>query len=355
MQRENTLLLDNWIFDLQRLGGISRYWAGLQRALLIDGVQFDIVSGQNSKNIFDAASSIEAGQHFVKEVSLRDRVLPVAMPKGCDHEIYHASYFYRPKCWKSRHVVTVHDLMYHKFDKRLLAYLFKYQFGEAVKSASDIVCVSHATRSDLLEFYPALERKNVQVIHNGVESLFFDRPQASQPAEKKYALYVGSRGTCKNFDYVLELAHSEYFCDQEIELIAVGSPPAGEELKKYQENGWDRNVKYLQAIDDAKLATLYVGAEFLLIPSLYEGFGLPAAEAMAAGCPVVHSGRGSLGEVVGSSELQIDEFSVSSGSKVLQRLSDPDTRQRIIETQKKRAENYRWENIVQAYKEFYFG
>ena len=76
---------------------------------------------------------------------------------------------------------------------------------------------------------------------------------------------------------------------------------------------------------------------------------------MAAGCPVVHSGKGSLGEVVGSSELRIDEFSVSSGSIVLERLSDPDTRQRIIETQKKRAENYRWENIAQAYKEFYFG
>jgi len=107
-------------------------------------------------------------------------------------------------------------------------------------------------------------------------------------------------------------------------------------------------------VSDEELIALYQLAACLVFPSLYEGFGLPVLEAMAAGCPVITSTASSLPEVAGDAALLVDPLNAQEIARAMQRvLQDEDLRRRMISDGQRRAANFSWEETARMTREIY--
>lgn len=246
-------------------------------------------------------------------------------------------------------VVTIHDLAWKRvpetmrwtglLNERLL-------MPSAIRSASAIVTDSESTARDLAEFFPdAVSR--VAIIPPASELEPVSTPPVS---ERPYMLFVGTMEPRKNLERVVQ-AFTRLHQVRNINhrLVIVGN------------RGWkDRRIRAMIAesrcaakieafekLDDDALARLYAGADFLVAPSLYEGFGLQIVEAIAFGIPIITSDRASLPEVAGDAALLVDPLSVDAMQAAMQRLiSDREERDRLAHAARERAKRFSWKTAA---------
>ncbi|HEX7893150.1 MAG TPA: glycosyltransferase family 1 protein, partial [Terriglobales bacterium] len=186
-----------------------------------------------------------------------------------------------------------------------------------------IIAVSQNTANDLVRFF-RLPTNRIQVIHNGLDHRRF-RPGAldrAKPWAKKrfgldtpFFLYVARlEHPAKNhlrlisaFEQFRARGHSPW------QLVLAGSDWHGAESihTAIERSPQRRHIRSLGFLPDEDLPELYRAADGFIYPSLYEGFGLPPIEAMACGCPVISSTRGSLAEVIGNAALTLDAENVT--------------------------------------------
>jgi glycosyltransferase involved in cell wall biosynthesis len=224
------------------------------------------------------------------------------------------------------YVVTVHDLI-RWFDVRADAPLIsrpnlrdrlhlKLDLA-GIRRADGVIAVSHATKRDLVA--AGVEADRISVVHSGVDQRRF-RPVAGRPLEDPYVLFVGTEQPRKNLATLLaafaQLRRNPQF--SRLRLIKVG-PPGGREARFRDETlaairrlGLERDVIFTGWIADEDLPRYYAAAECFVLPSLYEGFGLPALEAMACGCPVVISTDAALIEVCGGAAISVDALDTAA-------------------------------------------
>src|SRR2546423_10009497 len=245
---------------------------------------------------------------------------------------------YRRMLWRAPCplVATIHDLApFHLSDK----YDWKRMFyGRVVvrflaRRQNRIVAISENTARDIERFF-RIQRDRITVIHNGLEhERFFSAPRERARAD------IASRYQL-NQPFFLYVARLEHPAKNHLPLIA-----AFEKFKNSTGSDWQlalagsdwhgaetihaattrssfaTDIRTLGFVDDERLPDLYRAAEVFVYPSLYEGFGLPPIEAMACGCPVISSTRGSLGEVVEKAAAIIDPEDVQSMAKELRILA----------------------------------
>lgn len=201
-------------------------------------------------------------------------------------------------------VLTVHDLtwLYYpktlKWDNRIIFPLF---FKRSLVKADRIIAVSASTAKGIKEFIPELNNK-VSVVYEGVGEEFrpFDKMEAKKYVSLKfgtslrYILTVATIEPRKNLDNLLR-AYARIIKDNpnfDYQLLIAGAK-GWKNLniyKTYKELELsEKQVKFLGYVSDTDMAKLYSGAEVFILPSLYEGFGLPPLEAMASGTPVIAS------------------------------------------------------------------
>jgi glycosyltransferase involved in cell wall biosynthesis len=199
-------------------------------------------------------------------------------------------------------VVTIHDLSFERrpelmgFRDRLV---FRTQVPRAARRAARVLTVSERTKRDLVELYGLPEEK-VVVTPNGVDPAF--HPGDGGPRD--YALLVGAIQQRKN-----PLAAAEAAAAAGLRLVAAG-PAKDRELARELER---RGVELRGYVPKEELARLYRGAACLLFPSRYEGFGLPALEAMASGTPVVGSDDLALREVAADAAVLVAPERLAQG------------------------------------------
>lgn len=222
----------------------------------------------------------------------------------------------------------------------------------ALLSARAHVCISHNTRADLLRLYPEIDPARTTVAHCGIEPDIF-RPRsadevaafrATQGLSGPYLMMVGSRIGAegyKNGAHFFE-ALAGMPARNDLTLLLAGGEP---DLPKVTMGGRRIPVKRLSLSDD-DLARAYAGAEALVYPSLYEGFGMPPAEAMASGCPVITTNHGSLAEVVDDAALTVSGRDVGELCTALEAVRDPATRTRLINAGLERSQEFRWERMA---------
>ncbi len=199
---------------------------------------------------------------------------------------------------RARVVVMVYDMIHEKFPESFPADdPTTAMKAAAVARADHVLCISESTKADLVAAIPSAASKSSVVL------LGFDPVRAGLApvaADRPYLLFVGQRGGYKNFAGLLAAYAASPALRADFDLWAVGGGGfSAVESAAIASHGLGGQVRQ-QAADDLMLQRCYAGASVFIYPSLYEGFGIPPLEAMAAGTPVVAMRASSVPEVCGA-------------------------------------------------------
>jgi len=167
-----------------------------------------------------------------------------------------------------------------------------------------IITVSKSARNDISRDFKIPVQK-FSIVPNGINTkLFFPMPEIER--EKNRVIVTNSADSpLKGLDFLLQ-AVAELSATQEIDLTVVGSPKKdGDIVKLIRQLGIGRRVHFTGRIDDREFVRQYARASVAVVPSVYEGFGLPVGEAMACGVPVISTTGGALPEVVGDAGILV--------------------------------------------------
>lgn len=222
-------------------------------------------------------------------------------------------------------VLTIHDLVWRKASQtmRWQTWLGERVFmRNALIRADAIVADSNATADDVEEFLPSV-RHRVNVIYPGLTQLSPKDVETTGPSER-YALFVGTLEPRKNLRRILEAFSSlPQAVSANIKLVIAGGQGwrMGNLCDLIMQLGLSEKVVLEGHVSNSRLATLYASAEFLLMPSLYEGFGFPIIEAQSFGIPVITSNISSMPEVAGDGAILVNPTSVEEIRNAIQTLA----------------------------------
>ena len=282
------------------------------------------------------------------------RRIPLAFPSLARSEsaaLAHLHYFSSPRLGCPA-VVTVHDISYVRAPElfsRRDRLLFRFVRG-SLRRAARVIAVSEFTRADVIDHY-GLDPGKVVAIPNGVGTSF--RPVADAQARvrerfginRPYMLCVGALQPRKNVPLAIEAYARLIGRGTDCELVIAGGDKGGriEVLDAVLRSRLTGRVHLVGHVEDAAMPALYSGARALVFPSLYEGFGLPALEAMASGTPVIASNTTGLAEAVGEAGITIDPRSPEALADAMRSLlADDALRDRLVVAGLARATEFTW-------------
>jgi glycosyltransferase involved in cell wall biosynthesis len=223
-----------------------------------------------------------------------------------------------------RNVVVIHDaaaLRHPEWYGRAYVAYQRALLPRLARTAARVITVSEFSRGEVVEVLGAPPER-VAVVPNGVDERFSPDADAS-PARialrlgRPYVLVVGTRIARKNLGGLDSAAR--FLSREGVDLVAAGSG------RGYMRAEGDSPVRALGYVDDDLLPGLYAGASAVVMPSLYEGFGLPVLEAMASGTPVVAADRAALPEVAGEAALLFDPDDPAAAATALERVLGDET------------------------------
>jgi len=247
-----------------------------------------------------------------------------------------------------RFVVMAHDLIPLRFPKRFspLTPYHRYYVPQVLKQAQHVICNSQATADDIINFYqiPVSKITPIPLAHDRTHFRYLNLPT------RNYFLYIGRQDPYKNLQRLITAFAALPNSDYELWL-------AGPTDKRYtpllqaqvEELGITHRVKFLNYVDYNELPTIINGAIALVFPSLWEGFGFPALEAMACGTPVITSNLSSLPEVAGDAAILINPYNTAEITNAMQQLAtDAELRAQLSIKGIARANQFSWEKTGQA-------
>ena len=329
---------------------------------------------------------------FPRRVRIKLRI-PVNMFIG-NIDVFHGPFDNVLPAVGCKKITTIHDVRYFDIYPRLqevLPELANYSIdtnyfnwwkswmegmGKRVNlaacKADHIITVSNYSRDSLINLLQ-VNKEKIHTIYNGVSPLFVpinDRKEIRRVTEKygidhDYLLFVGHIDPFKNILRMIDAYHI-------IKNENGSSAPCLVMISPTQERDWfyrvvkqkisqlslAKDIQIINNVPDEDLPYFYNGATALLLPSLYEGFGLPAIEAMACGTPVIASNTCSLPEVVGDAALLVDPYSTNSIAAGIQRiLSDGNLQEDLGIRGLERSRLFSWEKTaretLKLYQEVY--
>ncbi|PYQ65815.1 MAG: glycosyltransferase family 1 protein [Acidobacteria bacterium] len=283
-------------------------------------------------------------------------------------DLFHATHYVLPPL-RSRAVVTIHDiihLLYPQFLPNRVALVYaRVMIRRALARADRIITVSYNSKRDLVDYF-GISPSRVDVIYNGVSSRF--RPDV--PMEERgrvarkyglrtpYLLFLGGEKPHKNVQNVVRaFAEARRARPDLPHLLALAGPmPKNSARIDALISALDvgKAIARPGLIDEDDLPGLFAGADVLLYPTLYEGFGLPVVEAMACGTPVLTSSTSALQEIAGGYAYLVDPLDVDAIARGIVALStDPKVRNDFVELGKKRALDFSWDKAAERTLEVY--
>jgi len=282
-----------------------------------------------------------------------------------DHGYGHLAFSLDPR----RTVVTFHDAVLLRLEARELAtdsYPWVSMLGhklslQAIRRVARVIADSHSSKSDFLRFTD-YRPEQVRVVPLGVSDQFRPLPAgdgASGGGEPVRILHVGHCGPYKNIEGILRaLPRIRRRLAAPVVLVKAGGDFTPSQRKLIGELGIENAIQHVGAISLADLVRTYARADVLLTPSLYEGFGLTALEAMACGTPVVASNTSSLPDVVGDAGLLICPTDVDAIAEAVVRVvTDRELHASLRQRGLERARSFSWERTARetlaVYREIY--
>lgn len=284
-------------------------------------------------------------------------------------DVYHSPDFIPPLMAGARRVITVHDLTFLYYPEFLTAESRRYyadQIEWAVEVADHILADSHATRADLIRLLSVPPDK-VTTVHLAANPIFsrryapdeIEQTLQAYNLEPGYILHVGTLEPRKNLETLLAVYRRlRQEKGARVPLVLVGGRGWHDEsiFQAIEQLGLSADVFHLSGLANVQLAHLYHAAGVLAFPSHYEGFGLPALEAMLCDCPVIASDRGSLPEVVGEAGLALDPHDVDAWVAALHRvLEDAGLAAELRRAGRVQAQQFTWAKTAAATLAIYRG
>ena len=267
-------------------------------------------------------------------------------------ELFHDPVYPLPFALDVPGVITVHDLSNYTRpgDHKLRSVLGGRFFPFYLKKAAAIITDSHFTASELVRVFPDTAGK-ITVNHLGVSDRFrqvtdgskIDRLKSRYELPERYMLFLGTLEPRKNIQRLL-LAY-EQVGDKSAPLVITGGLgwKYNELLDLIRDHPMASRIHVTGFVEDKDLPALLSAAEFLVYPSLLEGFGLPVLESMACGTPVLTSNVSSLPEVAGDAAYLVDPLSVDSiANGIVELSSNKDLTTELSSKGLKRASEFSW-------------
>ena len=282
--------------------------------------------------------------------SLAEQIqLPLAIPCGTD--LFFSPYYPIPLLYGGKLAVTVHD-MSHLIVPEIISDPKKRIYAQTMfralrKRACVIFTVSNFSKAELLRLTTGPREDNIIPTHLGISAEWYAAAQLPTIRVRPYFVCVGNIKPYKNLGSLVEaflkikdrVPHDLILIGQSEGLITGESAEFFERLRR----AGDR-ISLTGFVSHQELLALVGHADALVMPSLYEGFGLPPIEAMAAGVPVVVSRAASLPEVCGEAALYFDPLNVDDMStQLLEIASNPETSRQLREQGLKRSRLFTWD------------
>ena len=248
-----------------------------------------------------------------------------------------------------RTVVTIHDLVWKRYPETMQRknyWLEKFLMGPSIQKADQVICVSGFTKKEVSHFYPKATEK-CTVVYEAADLPPLSTELLPDEVKEPYLLFVGTLEPRKNLARLLK-AYASLNKHEVPGLGLVGGQGWGDLVLEETLNDLDlaTRVKLLGYVSDDELQTLYSKASCLLMPSLYEGFGLPALEAMQHSVPVIYSKGTSLEEVVGSGGIAVDpESTIEIASAILSLTSADDSA--LSSNARNQAARFSWDTAAE--------
>lgn len=341
--------------------GIGRYIRNiLQETMLLDAdLKYLLAGCQKEITYFAGLSKLNEQrletvkyEHGIYTVSEQIYGSLLALKySACD--VFFFPHYNVPCLCPSNSVVTVHDIIHFKLEKlynraRVLAASQVLKNG--VFKAEKIIAISESTKNDLQEMFPLLPSSKIEVIYQGVDSHF--KPASAAEINnlkqrlglEQYILYVGNRLKHKNLDRLIG-AYIDLIGEvPDLQLVICGQRFShNDEIDELKQKFKLSGVVEMDSLHDEELATLYSGAEALVFPSLYEGFGLPPLEAMACHTPVIVAKTSSLPEVVGDAGIYFNPYDIEEmGAQIYNVLNDSHLRECLKTRGIEQAQKFSW-------------
>lgn len=343
------LILDHIIYSLQKHSGMSVYWYEITRRLNhIDSFQIENIFFQGYRE-----NKLGNSSNF-KDQLIQENLFPklssfLEISNSLKEKtIVYSSYYRISSSANAINIITIHDMIPELFFKGIKKWYHRYRKKKAIQHADRIICISESTKIDLLEYYPEIPESKVSVIYNGVSADYFlasdlksDFIDLHKLDPKNYILYVGARTFYKRFDLIIDYIRTR----PKFQVVIVGAPLSSSELELLE--GYNDCYTHLSYPSNEELNVLYNNAFCLFYPSLYEGFGIPIAEAMRCGCPILCYKSNITKEITGNHAFIVDDQSLSEYLSAITRMEDSEIRKKTVDLALEKSQLYSWDKAAE--------
>lgn len=259
-------------------------------------------------------------------------------------------------------VVFCHDIIHQVYPRSKKYWLLSKLLYAGLRKAEFIISASESTKRDLLRFH-LIPEERISVVYRGLNRERF-KPDSSGSSNitqryrlsplHRYVLHISSEAPRKNVDGLIKAFHRLKTNDEfsDVKLLKAGNPQYQRDRKKslklIRQLGLQEDVIFLGYVPEEDLPELYNIAELFVFPSFYEGFGLPALEAMACGTPVITSNSSSLPEIVGNAAIMVNPYNISDLAEAMHKvLGNKELRKNMISMGLKRVSLFSWKTSAE--------
>jgi len=318
------IVLDPQIYNMQRYGGISRYYTEIFSLLVKEESNVIIIPLNNSTNIYFNNSILNSVKQriygiiikYLKKIRLDKRLqIYNVVRKNLEKKLLKRKYdLFVPTYYNidflnhignKPFVLTVYDMIHELFPEyftnspNLVANKLLL-----IEKAHRIITVSENTKRDILRLYPHISESKIDVVYHGTSIKIKDNIKTTLP--EKYILFVGTRAIYKNFLFFLNSVSELLRNEEDLFLVCAGGGSFTNSENQYiSKLGLGDKILFKPFIDE-ELGYFYKHAVCFVFPSKYEGFGIPVLESMICGCPVVLANHSSFPEVAGDAGVYFE-------------------------------------------------
>lgn len=363
------VVVDGLAFEVQAVGGISQIFRECLPLICELGAQITVGTAGGLEQPIPShprLTHLRLGS-YGRLARPEGRAIPLAAPfrgalfasrlRGRSRSIWQSTYFtLPPPRWSGPNVILVPDLIYELFPDLLSSpgdARFREQRRRYITAADIVICISEATKRDLLGTFDVHEA-TVHVVHLAATDAYRRDPRSERHRPgRPFFLYVGGRASYKNFRVVVD-AWTIWRKRAEVDLVVAGPPFSEQEERLIADEGLIQMIRHSGRPTEPELAQLYGTAAGFIYPSRYEGFGIPLVEAMGCGCPVIASDIPSSREVAQDCAIYFDPSSAEALVTALDQVlaTGADT---TVACGLRRAREFSWHRTARLMYEIYAG